>query len=146
MYAVVRMRGVAGVRKEIEDTLKMLRLKSVNNCVVVPETESYKGMLEKIKDVATYGEMEKEMLVKLLEKRGRMGSQRIDPKKLKYNSFVKIAEDMINNKIKLNDIGINPVFRLTPPSKGFNSVKLHYPKGDLGYRGKDINNLLERMI
>ena len=42
---------------------------------------------------------------------------------------------------------IKPVFRLTPPSKGFKeSVKQHYPEGELGYRGKEINELLKRMI
>jgi large subunit ribosomal protein L30 len=36
---------------------------------------------------------------------------------------------------------------LTPPSKGFRkSIKQHYPDGELGYRGKEINVLLKRMI
>jgi len=54
---------------------------------------------------------------------------------------------LIGGKIKLKDLEkIEPVFRLTPPSKGFKSIKEHYPKGDLGYRGKEINELLKRMI
>ena len=44
------------------------------------------------------------------------------------------------------DSGIKPVFRLSPPSGGFNAVKEYYPKGDLGYRGEKINELLKRMI
>lgn len=35
---------------------------------------------------------------------------------------------------------------LKPPAKGFKSVKHRWPKGDLGYRGKDIEKLIERMM
>ncbi|MBI5332475.1 MAG: uL30 family ribosomal protein [Candidatus Aenigmarchaeota archaeon] len=36
--------------------------------------------------------------------------------------------------------------KLCPPLKGFRAIKIHYPKGDLGYRGDKINELLQRMI
>jgi large subunit ribosomal protein L30 len=42
--------------------------------------------------------------------------------------------------------GGGKVFRLHPPSRGLRSVKLHFPKGDLGYRGEKINELLKRMV
>ncbi len=32
-----------------------------------------------------------------------------------------------------------------PPKKGFKSLKKHYPKGNLGYNGSEINNLIKRM-
>ena len=152
MFAVVRIRGEAGLRKEIRDTLKMLRLKAPNNCVLVPETESYKGMLEKCKDVCTWGEIERESLIKLLKKRLRAeGDKRVDEKLLKeltgFNSFEEFADALLSGKNRLKDFKrLNQVFRLTPPSKGFKSVKEAYPEGDLGYRGKEINELLERMI
>lgn len=38
------------------------------------------------------------------------------------------------------------VFRLNPPKKGLRSIKLRYPKGDLGYRGKEIDDLIKRMM
>ena len=42
---------------------------------------------------------------------------------------------------------IKPVFRLTPPSKGFKkSIKQQYPNGEIGYRGEKINELILRMI
>lgn len=34
---------------------------------------------------------------------------------------------------------------LKPPRKGFRSLKKAYPKGDLGYRGDKIKDLIERM-
>ncbi len=38
------------------------------------------------------------------------------------------------------------VFRLKPPRKGFKSVRHYWPQGDLGYRGKEIAELIERML
>jgi len=152
MYAVIRIRGRIGVRKEIEDTLKMLRLKKVNNCVLIPETESYKGMLQKAKDYITWGEIEKETLAEMLRKRLRLlGDKRVDEKVLKettgFNSLEDFASALIEGKVRLKDFKkLKPVFRLTPPSKGFKSIKQHWPKGDLGYRGKEINELIKRMI
>ena len=35
---------------------------------------------------------------------------------------------------------------LRPPKGGFKSLKEMYPKGDLGYRGQAINDLIKRMI
>ena len=36
--------------------------------------------------------------------------------------------------------------KLCPPLKGFKAIKMHYPKGDLGYRGDKINELLRKMV
>lgn len=152
MLAVIRIRGTVSARRKIEDTLKMLRLNAVNNCALVPETESYKGMVKKVRDLITWGEIDKNVLVKMLEKRLRLlDDKRVDGKTLKemtkFDSFDNFAEALIKGEVGLKDFEkIVPAFRLTPPSKGFKSVKEHYPKGDLGYRGKEINELLERMI
>lgn len=152
MFAVIRLRGSVGIRRDIEDTFKMLRLSAVNNCVIVPESVDYKGMVEKVHDFVTYGEISKEILVKMLQKRLRLsGNKKVDEKVLKevtkFDSFEKFADALIEGKVKLKDFEkINSVLRLTPPSKGFKSIKEHYPKGDLGCRGKEINELLERMI
>ena len=152
MFAVIRIRGTVGARKNIEDALSMLRLNATNNCVLVSETESYKGMIKKVKDFITWGEIDKTVLVKMLEKRLRLlGNKRVDEKilkeKTKFGSFDSFADALIKGEARLKDFEkIVPTFRLTPPSKGFKSVKGHYPKGDLGYRGKEINELLERMI
>jgi large subunit ribosomal protein L30 len=151
MFAIIRLRGSAGINRNVEDTLQMLRLKAVNNCVIVQETVDYKGMLEKVKDSITWGEIDKDVLISMLKKRLRLKSnEKINEKEFKsvtgYKSE-KLVDMLIGGKIKLKDLEkIEPVFRLTPPSKGFKSIKEHYPKGDLGYRGKEINELLKRMI
>ncbi len=152
MFAVVRIRSTAGVRKEIDDTLKMLRLNDISNCILAAETEDLKGMIRKVKDFVTWGEIDKNILVKMLEKRLRFfGNGKVDGKTLKEatnsDSFEKFADALLAGKTKLKDFEkIKPVFSLTPPSKGYKSIREHYPKGDLGYRGKEINELLGRMI
>lgn len=152
MYAVIMIRSPIGVRRGVSDTLKMLRLNAINNCVLVLEKPEAKGMIEKIKDVITYGEVEESVLVEILKKRLRLkNGKRVDEKNLKevtdFDKFENLAKEILEGRVKLKDFeNANPVFRLTPPSKGFNSVKEPYPRGDLGYRGKEINELLRRMI
>jgi large subunit ribosomal protein L30 len=141
MFLAVRLRGGAKTRKDIKDTLKMLRLNKKMHSVLLKETEVNKGMLKKVRNWITWGEIDDSILKLLVKKRGRKpGNKRLTNEETN-EVFNKVKEnEKIPNTIK-------PVFRLTPPSKGFKkSVKQHYPKGELGYRGKEINNLVKRMI
>ncbi|MBI2542614.1 MAG: 50S ribosomal protein L30 [Candidatus Aenigmarchaeota archaeon] len=152
MLSVVRIRGTADLSNEVRDTLKSLGLNAPNHCALVPEMPAYKGMLDKVKDVVTYGEIEKKMLVEMLKKRLRMtDDKKVNESTLKtvtkFNSYDEFADMLIQGKAMLSDFKkLQPIFRLTPPSKGFRSIREHYPKGDLGYRGTAINSLLKRMI
>ena len=152
-YAVVRVRGSVGVRGDIADTLKMLRLHRVNHCVIVPNTETYKGMLNKAKDYITYGEIDKDTLVKLILKRGRLpGNKRLNEEKIKELmdlSVEELAEKIVNDEILLKNTPLKPVFRLHPPRKGYDKAGIKKPfsvGGALGYRGSEINTLLEKMM
>jgi large subunit ribosomal protein L30 len=150
MFAVIRIRGNAGQRVDLKSTLKMMRLDAPNNCVIVPDTESYKGMFQAAKDACTWGEIDEKTFVDLLKRRLRLkGDKRVDEKvlkEMKIDSLEKFAKSLLEGKTKMKDYDFQQNFRLTPPSKGFKSVKLPFPKGDLGYRGKEINKLLERMM
>ena len=139
MFAVVRVRGSVNVSKDVEDTLKMLNLKSPNHCVVIPETKQYLGMLKKAKDRITWGKIDKKTLSKLLEKRSKISQEKL--KEMNVKSFDELSDALIKNKLKLKLI-----FRLNPPIHGYKSTRLPFPKGDLGFRGERINELLERMI
>ncbi|HIQ50210.1 MAG TPA: 50S ribosomal protein L30 [Nanoarchaeota archaeon] len=147
MIAVIRIRGRVGVRRDIQDTLKMLRLHRKHHCVLFKLNDSIKGMLQKAKDYITWGEISEETLKKLIEKRGR----KIGDKRLSKEEVEKVLQELKKSEEQpakvLIRLGLKPVFRLAPPSKGFKkSIKEHYPKGELGYRGSAINELLERMI
>lgn len=139
MLAVVRVRGPVSVSREVSDTLRMLKLSRVNHCVIARKSPSIDGMLFKAKDYVTWGEVSKEMLEKLVLKRGRAGGA----KKLEAKAAKEVARKILE---KGKADGVKPVFRLSPPSKGYKSVKSAFPKGALGYRGDKINELLERML
>ena len=141
MYAVIRIKGLVKIREDFKDTLKMLRLNRKMHCVVLEENDVVKGMLQKVKDRVTWGEIDDDILKLLIEKRGRKPGDMRLTKEEAEKTFKTLKESH-----KIPD-EVKPVFRLTPPSKGFkHSIKQHYPKGELGYRGKEINELLKRMI
>lgn len=149
MLAVLRIRGNAKMRGEMEDTLQMLHLKTVNNCAVIPKNETYDGMIKKVKDFVTYGEIKKEIFHEMLLKWGRSGSKRITEAFFKEKKYTadKFVDEFFAKKIKLKEFGINPVFRLHPPAKGYEGIKRPFKLGGaLGDRGEKINELLERMI
>lgn len=150
MLAVVRIRGNIGVRREFKDALKILRLRDMNNCVVVPDNPSNRGMMKKVRNYVTFGEINFESFLAMLGKRGRVKGKRLDGNTVKetgYDSVEQLAKEIFEGKAKLKKVdSLEPVFRLTPPSGGFKSTRTHYPKGDLGYRGDAINDLIKRMI
>ncbi|MFH0868462.1 MAG: 50S ribosomal protein L30 [Candidatus Woesearchaeota archaeon] len=138
--AVIRIRGLTGVKRDIDDTLKKLRLIKKNCCVVVPKTGSYLGMIKKIKDYVAWGEISDEAYKSLIEKRRREYKDRVSDSKgkISYNKFI----DIDGKKIK-------KVFRLNSPKKGYGrkGIKVSFKSGGaLGYRGDKINDLLMRMI
>lgn len=152
--AVVRVRGTIKVGPGIKETLRLLRLNRVNHCVVIPETVEFKGMLSKAKDYITWGEVEADTMELLLKERSEYhGGNRLSDRTVKQNTDFKdlkgLAEAVSNGTFDHRTIdGLNPVFRLNPPKKGgYEGIKRSYTVGGaLGYRGKDINRLLQRMI
>ena len=67
-FAVIRIRGSIKVNKKIVDTLNMLNLRNQHNCILINNTPTNVGMINKCKDYITWGEINKETK-KLLEKR-----------------------------------------------------------------------------
>ena len=142
MFAVIRLRGTVTARRKAVDTLRMLRLNRKMHCVLIQDTPSLAGMLQAVKDYVTWGEVGEETLKKLLEKRGRKaGNRRLT------SDEIAIALRALHDGKGLKETAVKQVFRLIPAKKGFrHSIKQHYPRGELGYRGEKINELLERMI
>jgi len=152
-YAIVRVRGTVNIKPNIKKTLQLLNLTRANHCVLTEETPSTKGMLQIVKDYVTWGEVEKETLTKLIKERGRLeGDKPITEDHLKsatsYKEIEKLSDAIISKKLRFKEIpNVKPVFRLNPPKKGHGGIKRAYTKkGALGYRGKEINKLLEKMI
>ncbi len=152
-YAAIRVRGHSGVRHEVEDTMRMLRLTRANHCVILPETDEIKGMLMKAKDYITWGEVSEETLARMIKFRGRlMGDKPIDDDVVKDNtpfgSIMALAKGISKGETKYSEMkDVKPLFRLSPPKKGYEGVKRGFGAGGaLGYRGEEINDLISRMI
>jgi len=110
-------------------------------------------MLQVAKDYITWGEIDKDVLSKLINLRGKLkGNKDITDDYIKsatsYNSIETLSQAIVDNKFKYKDIpDVKPIFRLSPPKKGYEGIKRSFVnKGALGYRRKEINKLLERMI
>ncbi|ASJ02242.1 50S ribosomal protein L30 [Thermococcus profundus] len=151
--ALIRLRSGIRARGEVRDTLAMLRLHRINHLVLVDDTPSYKGMVQKVKDYITWGEIDKETLAKLIRKRGRLiGNRPVTDEYVQEKlgmSIEEFAEKVVNGEMKLTDLpNIKPVFRLHPPRGGLKGGKKRSFKegGALGYRGEKINELIERML
>ena len=66
MLAVIRIRGSVGLKKEIKDSFKIMKITRKNHCIVIPENKSTKGMLQKTKDWITWGEISDDVLKKMI--------------------------------------------------------------------------------
>jgi large subunit ribosomal protein L30 len=152
MYAIIRIRGEVNVNKKLEHTLELLRLFRVNHLSLAEENESNRKMIKKVENYVAFGEIDEAHLAILLKKRGRLpGNKRLDEEFLKKNGFSdfnELARAILADRKKIFELGIKPVFRLNPPSKGFEraGIKKSYSVGGaLGYRAGDINLLVKKM-
>lgn len=152
-WAVVRVRGEVDVHPKVKDTLKMLNLHRPNHCVIVPEERSFEGMLNVVKDHVTWGEADPDVLSRLLSTRARLvGDEPLTDDAVDegsdFGSIGELAEALSSGKATLKDVeDLKPVIRLHPPRTGYGPVKRPFHRGGaLGYRGEEINELLERMV
>ncbi len=118
--AIIRIRGTEGVKTEILDTMKMLKLGKKHVCSIYPKTPVIMGMAAKCKDYCTYGEIDAE------------------------------TEKLLINKRSITKDGkVQNYFMLNSPKGGFEKMGLKHSfqdKGALGYRGAKINALLIKMM
>jgi large subunit ribosomal protein L30 len=136
--AVVRIRGLIGVKHDIKRTLNKLMLYKKNYCVVIPNNKSYSGMVQKIKDYVTWGDIDEIIYDELLEKRAE---------DFKGKFFAN--EETRSGVAHVKNRKIKKFFRLNSPKKGYGKRGIKVPfnsGGALGYRGKGINDLIKRMV
>ncbi len=90
--AVIRVRGLRGVRHDIEKTLSYLNLHRKNFCVVFEENSSNYGMLQKARNFITWGEINDDTYKKLVDAKGRQKFYRLNsPRKGYGRKGTKIA-------------------------------------------------------
>jgi len=160
IYAIVRIRGQVNCPYDVEYTLKLLRLHRKYHCVLYPASmPGLEGMLKKVKDWVTWGEVNRDTLIQLLYARGRASRNRkltdeyVD-EKLGHlgirGGIPALADAILYGKVMLHKIDniVKPVFRLHPPRRGFKGSvrRLYEQNGETGYRGIAINDLIKRML
>lgn len=150
--AIIRIRGSVGVDKEREYIFKLMRLTRKNHAILFTNTPSNMGSVLKIKDYITWGEVTLDTISLLLKKRGLLeGGKKLTEDYVKetlgYDSINALSKVIYDSAIKIEKLPkVKPLFRLHPPRKGFDgSTKRPYPKGELGYRGEAINQLIDKM-
>lgn len=152
--AVVRVRGDVRIDQRVTYALKLLRLFKKNSCVVISNTSQCVGMLKKVKDYVTWGEIDEKTFGELLKKRARVaGDKLLDDAYLKAHAKTtteEFAARFFSFAKELGDVpGLKKFFRLNPPRQGFERKGIKKPYslgGALGYRGDAINDLLRRMM
>ena len=151
--AAVRVRGSISAQREARETLDMLHLGRTNHAVLVDNRPAFLGMLRRVQSYVTWGEVSRETVASMLQKRGRLaGNKRLTEEyvsKIGYKSIGELADAIVSCEAehwKLPDM--QPVFKLHPPSKGFKgkTKKSFRSGGEAGYRGQAINELIGRMI
>ncbi len=151
--AVVRVRGVGDASPEIEKTLEILHLTRNCHITLIDNRPSFLGMLKKVRNFVTWGEITKENILLLLKERGRfVGNKRLSDEyvqKLGYKTLEDLAEAIYKLEAEFRRLpDIKPVFRAHPPRKGYKGkIKKSYTVGGvIGYRGEEINKLVKNMV
>ena len=153
MLAVIRIRGTTGIRPAAAKTAELMRLNRINHMVLVEDNDVNRGMLQKVKDYVTWGEVDDATVEMILKYRAQLkGHNPLMEEELKdisgYETFKDLASAINQGKIKFRDIrDIVPVVRLNPPKGGYEAVRKPVGQGgSTGYRGKDINRLILAML
>ncbi|MBT5274468.1 50S ribosomal protein L30 [Candidatus Woesearchaeota archaeon] len=154
LIAVLRIRGEVGVRDQIKQAMNLMKLHRKNRVILLKNTQSNVGMINKVKDYCTFGEVDAELVKELLEKRGRTaGNKQLTADYLKKEAktdFYSLSKALVEGKASLKDIpGLKRYFKMHPPVGGFERGGVKHPfaaGGALGYRGKEMSKLIQKMI
>lgn len=153
MLAVIRIRGETGIRPQAAKTAELLRLHRINHMVFIEDNKMNRGMLQVAKDYLTWGEVENDTVELVLKHRAQFkGHEYLDEEELKdstgYENYKDLAGALQEGKLKFKDISnIVPVVRLNPPKGGYEAIRKPFNQGgSAGYRGKDINTLILKML
>lgn len=153
MKAVVQLRGEVNQSQAVRDTLEMLNLHRVNHATLVPDEDTYTGMITKVNDWIAYGQPSASTVETLIERRGEPaeGSESIDDEWVAehtdYDDVASLAEALVAEETTLRKQGLSPTLRLHPPRGGHDGVK--HPTKEGGQLGKhtseEIDELLRKM-
>jgi large subunit ribosomal protein L30 len=119
--AIILIRSLSKLEYSVKKTLEHLNLKKRLSCSVFEDSESLKGMLFKVKDFVTYGEISEDTYKELVDKKGE--------------------KDLSKDKLK-------PYFRLHPPVGGFErrGIKVPFTLGGALGKRDNMDSLIKKML
>ena len=139
MILVIRISGMINISKDMQETLYRFRLRRKYSAVLVDQTPLNLKLLKKMRNHTAYGNISKDTLKELIEKRA------IPVNKTKKINVEKLIEHLEKNA---RSPEIKPFFRLHPPRGGI-EAKRHFgvsKKAVLGDNKEKINDLVRRML
>jgi len=156
---VIRIRGINGLHPKPRKILQLLRLRQINNGVLVKLTKATKAMLTLVEPYIAYGYPNLKSVRELVYKRGYakvkgsrlpINNNHIIEERLgKYGIIC--VEDLVHELFTVGPHFREAnrflwTFKLAPPTGGWNRVLRHYVEGgDFGNREDRINELIHRM-
>jgi len=149
---VVKVRGDISARREAKETLELLHLNHTNHAIIIDNRPAFLGMLQRAHNYVTWGEASKETVGLMLKKRGKLvGGKKLTEETVQvlgYKSIDELADAIFACKAQQWKIGMQPAFKLHPPTKGYKgkTKKSFKTGGEAGYRGEAINDLIKRMV
>lgn len=159
MRALVQVRGEVDMSQGVRDTMSMLNLGRVNHCTLVPESDTYRGMVTKVNDWIAHGQPSEEVVALLLQTRGKPISTETEgdqansiddewvEQNTEYDSIDSLAGALVAEETTLREQGLSPTMRLHPPRGGHDGIK--HPTKEGGQLGKhtteEIDSLLTTM-
>lgn len=150
MQAIVQLRGEVNISQDVVDTLEMLNLGRVNHATLVPERDTYRGMITKVNDYVAFGEPSAEVVATVLETRGEPveGDARTDDEWVADNTAfadtAALAEALLAEETTLQEAGLSPTLRLHPPRGGHDGLK--NPVVDGGSIGHHETEAIDRLL
>jgi large subunit ribosomal protein L30 len=151
--AVIRIRGQVDMSPDVRTTLELLHLTRNCHITLVDNRASFLGMLKRVRNFVTWGEITQETLLLLLKERGRLtGNKTLSDdyaQRIGYKNLDELATAVYNQKVEFQRLpDIKPVFRAHPPKKGYKGkIKKSYTGGGVtGYRGEAVNELIRKMV
>lgn len=159
-FVAIQIKTQIRIAPRPKKTLSLLRLKQINNCVIVKNNQSIKNMFQNAKDYIAFGTISYELLRKLIYTRGfgkingtkvKLTNENIETAfEGKFKCIEELCEAIYHGKDDMKDVlrFLCP-FKLNPPRGGFSNghKKRSFVQGGSTNDHKELlGELLERMI
>lgn len=159
-FVAIQLKSQIRIAPRPKKTLSLLRLKHINNCVIVKNNQSMKNMLQNAKDYIAFGTISYELLRKLIYSRGfgkingttvKLTNENIETAfQGKFKCIEELCDVIYHGKDEMKEVlkFLCP-FKLCPPRGGFDNghkKKSFIQGGSTNDHKELLGELLERMI